>query len=68
MSASNYVHLDNCDVIRETENAFLIRYEGEEIWIPRSQLADADDYAAGDEDVTLSVTEWIAKQKGIEVD
>lgn len=66
MSQSGYVHLEDCRVVHETEDAFLIEYEGEEHWIPRSQVADPDTYESGDEGVTISVTEWIAKQKGIE--
>jgi hypothetical protein len=68
MSASNYVHLDDVTIKRETDKALLIVWEGEEFWIPLSQIADAGDYHQGDEHCNLSITEWIAKQKGIEVD
>lgn len=67
MSQSGYVHLENCTVRRETDNALLVVYDGESLWLPKSQVADAENYAAGDEDVTISMTEWIARQKGIEV-
>jgi hypothetical protein len=66
MGQSRYVHLDNCDVIAETDAALLVVYEGEEIWLPKSQVADPDDYEPGDESVTISVTEWVADQKGID--
>lgn len=67
MGQSNYVHLDDCDILAETGNALLVRYDDGEFWLPRSQVADAGDYQAGDQGVTLSVTEWIARQKGIVV-
>lgn len=69
MGQSNYVHLDPCNVIAVTEKAVLIEYDDEKHWIPVSQLADGEDhnYEAGDKDITVSVSEWIAKQKGIEV-
>lgn len=65
MTASNYVHLDNCEILKETELAFLIRVdEGDDLWFPKSQIADASDYKEGDKG-TISVTEWIANEKGV---
>lgn len=67
MSASGWVHVDVEKIIRETGAAFRARLsDGREVWLPFSQIADADAYAEGDENVTLSITEWIAEQKGIE--
>lgn len=70
MGQSNYVHLESCDIITVTEKAVLIEYDGEKHWIPVSQLADGEDHnlEAGDKDITVSITEWIAEQKGIEVE
>lgn len=68
MSASGYVHLEDCEVLRVTEKAILIKWDGSQYWLPVSQVADADNYEAGDKDVTVSITEWIAGEKGIEVD
>lgn len=66
MAFSNYVHLDVAKIKRETDAAFRLRLEdGTEYWIPKSQIADPDDYKEGDENCTVSVTEWIAEQKGI---
>lgn len=67
MSTSNYVHLEGCSVVAETDKALLINYKDEEYWIPVSQISGADAYDAGDTDVTISITKWIANQKGIEV-
>jgi hypothetical protein len=65
MGASEWVHLENCDVISETEMAIQIRYKGELIWMPRSQISEGDKYHKGDRDLTISVTEWIAGIKGV---
>jgi hypothetical protein len=66
MGASRYIHLDVERIVRETDKAFLLLLEdGEEVWIPKNQVADADDYAEGDENCSISVTEWIANQKGL---
>ncbi len=69
MSQSNWVHLENCSVTRLTDKAMLVVLEdGEELWLPLSQIdpESVDQYEVGDEDVTISITEWLAKQKGIE--
>lgn len=60
-----YVHLEDCIIKRQTDAAFLVEYMGEDVWLPRSQIADGDDYSEGDE-VTLTVTRWIADQKKLE--
>ena len=66
MSASNWVHVDVEKVIRETEKAFLLLIEDEEHWVPKSQMADPGDYEAGDEDVSIALTEFIVREKGFE--
>ena len=64
---SRYVHLDVEEILRETDKAFLLLVEGEEIWIPKGQIANPGDYSEGDSNCTVSITEWIANQKGIEL-
>jgi hypothetical protein len=52
-------------VKRVTEKALLIEYDGEEVWLPLSQVSEGEKYEEGDEEVTVSITEWIAKQKNL---
>ncbi len=66
MSKSGYVHISVDEILRITDKAFRVLLDGEEIWLPSSQISDAGDYSEGDKDITLSITEWIANQKGIE--
>ena len=66
MSASNWVHVHVDKIIKETSAAFLCEIDGEEVWLPISQIADSGDYSEGDEDLSLSITEYIAKEKGLE--
>ena len=68
MSASGWVHLEDCAVLQTTANAILIDYEGEEIWLPRSQVSEGEKYEMGDQGVTISASEWICRQKGIDTD
>lgn len=65
MSASGYVHLFVDQILRETAKAFCVDLDGEELWIPKSVISDADDYEVGDFDVELSIAEWFAEKEGI---
>lgn len=66
MVASRWIHLDVERIERETDRAFkLILDDGEEVWMPKSQVSDPDDYQEGDTNVSMSVTDWIAEQKGL---
>lgn len=48
---------------RETDKAYLIDHGGEEeVWMPKSQIKNV---AKNDRTVTLTVTEWIAYEKGL---
>lgn len=67
MSASGFVHLEDCAIVRETDWAFQIELADELFWIPKSQVANPDDYAAGMKGCTISITEFIAREKGINV-
>jgi len=52
-----------CQVKRETEKALLIDHGGEqEVWMPKSQVRNV---VKGPKFVTLTVTEWIANEKGL---
>ncbi len=51
------IHLDHEGIIRTTEKAALLKIDGEEKWIPKSQIMDASDS-------TLAVTTWFAEKEG----
>jgi hypothetical protein len=68
MSQSGWVHLEDCNVLRVTEKAAYIEWGDERYWFPLSQISDADNLDESDEGVTVSITEWIAEQKGIDPD
>lgn len=68
MGASRWVFLEGCFVAAATEKALLVEYDDEQYWIPRSQIEDGEKYEKGDEDVTLAITEFIAREKGIDTD
>jgi hypothetical protein len=63
--ATRYVLIEDATVVRSTDKAGLFRIDGEEYWIPWSQVRDDSvdrDGATGN----LWITEWIAGEKGLE--
>lgn len=62
---SSYIHLDVERIARETDMALLLVIDGDELWVPKSVIADADTYGEGDEDVTVSVQMWFAEKEGL---
>jgi hypothetical protein len=51
--------------LKQTEKALLVEIDGEQHWIPQSQVDDDSEvYKEGDEG-TLVVSEWIATEKGL---
>lgn len=70
MSASNWFHIDDAQLRASTEKAMLFAILDEdgdttvEEWIPRSQIANAEEWNIGDRG-TVSITEWIAKKLGL---
>jgi hypothetical protein len=66
VGASNWIHLDVAAVLRLTDKAMHVELEdGELVWLPLSQVDEADKFEAGDKNLTVSITEWLAKEKGL---
>lgn len=68
MTASNYVHITVDKIHLATNKAIQVEIDGELIWLPKTQIADIDDCQVGDEGVEISITKWIAREKGIAFD
>jgi len=59
------VEFENVICKAETDKAILVEIEGEEVWIPQSQVDDDSHvWAKGDEGL-LIISDWIAEQKGL---
>lgn len=68
MSTANTLEID-VEIKRITEKAYLavIQRPGDkplETWLPKSQVKATDCLAEGDEG-TMTITYWIAKEKGL---
>lgn len=57
-----YIDLD-CVVMHETDKAYLIKHEGEEAWIAKSQIISMEHQGA--DDYSIEIPEWLAEEKGI---
>lgn len=54
------------EVYAVTDKAILIRIGGHgQVWIPKSQILDGDDSPAKGDVIELTITTWIAEQKGL---
>lgn len=67
MSANFY--LDITKIVYGTDDALLVtteQKEGEETWIPKSQIRNFDEInpEVGDEDLTFEIPHWLAREKG----
>jgi hypothetical protein len=45
--------------------ALLCVIEGEEVWIPKSQITEDSEVYSMDTEGTLVITDWIAEKKGL---
>lgn len=61
----NQESFDDVYVVRETGNALLCDINGEEMWIPKSQISDDSEIWEGEQEGTLVISAWIARQKGL---
>jgi hypothetical protein len=51
--------------LKETEAALLVEIEGEEFWIPKSQIDDDSEVYKADTEGTLIITLWLAEKMEI---
>lgn len=59
------VFIKNVECIRDTPRAILVVVNGEEHWIPQTQVhADSEVYSRGDTG-KLVMSKWIAAQRGL---
>jgi hypothetical protein len=48
--------------IKETEAALLVEIEGEEFWVPKSQIDDDSEVYKADTEGTLIIPLWLAEK------
>jgi len=53
-------------VIKETDSALLVEIEGENHWIPQSQIDDDSEVWQAGQSGDLMISNWLARKKGFE--
>lgn len=66
--SGEYIYVNVEEIVGETEAAFLLKLKNykNKIWLPKSQIADVNDYMVGDKNLGISITSWIADRHNIE--
>lgn len=67
MARGEVVRFEDVRCIRASEMALLVEINGEEVWIPKSQVDEDSEVFDDDANAegVLVVSEWIAIQKGL---
>lgn len=62
---SEPVRFDNTRAIKATKMALLCSIDGDDVWIPISQITDDSEVFREGDEGTLVITWWLAYQKGL---
>lgn len=54
-----------CTFVHNTTRAISVEYNGETIWLPKSQISGVPVSLTQGQQLTLVLTDWIARQKNI---
>lgn len=65
---TKWVNLEVDEVLRVTEKALLLLIGDDEHWFPKSQLAHPGKHHRGEKNVLISVSEWVVRQEGFEIE
>jgi len=57
------VEFEDVTVVRETDAAILCDIDGDEVWIPKSQIHDDSEVYEMSTSGTLIIPEWLAVEK-----
>jgi hypothetical protein len=58
------IEIDGVTAIHETEQALLVEYEGDEFWLPKSQIHDDSEVYERETKGKLVIPRWLAIEKG----
>lgn len=62
---SEKVQIQDVKALKETERALLVEVEGEEVWLPKSQIDDDSEVYKEDTEGTLVIPLWLAEKHGL---
>lgn len=61
----NQVTLGNTKAIKATEKALLVEVDGDEVWIPQSQIDDDSEVSKEGDEGKLVISQWFANKEGL---
>ncbi len=64
MARNDMIDVEDLEFLHETDSAILVEFDGDEVWIPLSQIEWGMDAEKGDT-ITVSMPEWLAEAKGL---
>lgn len=64
MAKAEEIFSIEANILRSSDKAVKIEVEGEEIWIPKSQMFDVEELPETG-NARVKMTAWIAKEKGL---
>lgn len=56
--------IKEAECVKESTDAILVLFDGEEHWIPKSQIDPESEVQGEGDDGELIVTQWLAEQRG----
>lgn len=62
MRHREFVSVEVDRIVAETDGAVLVELDGEQVWVPRSQIDGGE--VLESECIEIDVTEWFASKKG----
>lgn len=64
MAEKEWAELDDVEGLGETEKALKVDINGNEEWVPRSQIAKDSEVTGEGDFGTLKVSRWLAEKRG----
>jgi len=65
-AGERYEYVEVEDVIRSTDKALLVKIDGDEYWLPKSQVLNADEVDPGVFGTQeLEISRWWLKEQGL---
>lgn len=58
--------IEDAEFVTETEKAILVKYQDEEMWLPKSHISWCEE-AEPEDLIDIEVADWLAREKGIDV-
>jgi hypothetical protein len=55
------IQIEVDEIVHETDSAVLVKYEGEDVWIPLSQVSRM---SRGKQSSAIWIPQWLADKKG----